>query len=114
MKLDEAKIYSKEERVVGKWINGKVLYQKTIVTENGFISSAKDYSIPLEVDNVDFAFIYQFISINEIDGELQTYGYIPNNWIVNIHKGNIGMSIPNALSNPAMHHIEITVRYTKK
>ena len=54
MKIEDAKIYSEDERVVGKWIDGKILYQKTIAIPANllFTTSDMEYTIPIN-GNVD-------------------------------------------------------------
>ena len=87
--------YSTEERVIGTWIDGKPLYQKTIV-RTGTISSS---SIPHQISDVDYIFITEFIYkdndniyyINEqlgrgklsVDKTNVVLSFLTNGWNVN-------------------------------
>ena len=58
---DDYHVYSTNERVVGKWIDGKDLYEKTLhiplVNNNGAVDVPKEVLYQHNIDNVDFIFV---------------------------------------------------------
>lgn len=49
--IDQSLSYSTQEHIVGKWIDGRPYYEKTIVKDGGFVSG--DNNIPHNIDNID-------------------------------------------------------------
>ena len=42
--IDFSNIYSTDERIVGSWINGKPIYQKTVIISDFNFSQSKDFT----------------------------------------------------------------------
>lgn len=58
--------YSTEERVIGCWVNGKPLYQRTY--EGGTIPASSNLDIPIDVTNVDEIFISKAVTYSTTQG----------------------------------------------
>lgn len=52
--MDSANLYSTTERVVGQWIDGKPLYQKTIAITSGMPSSGGRTEFNHNIENIDY------------------------------------------------------------
>ncbi len=74
--------YSTTEKVVGKWIDGTTIYQKTYsgvmptITDNTFATKTIDTSL----DNIDLVIDYDIFVIQEFDGKRNTvkFPYMTN------------------------------------
>ena len=67
--------YSTNEQVIGTWIDGKPLYQKTIVVNNKKMGiSESDSEITHGVSNIDFGFVSEILFNNAND---HNNGYSP-------------------------------------
>lgn len=115
--------YSYEEKKIGKWIDGKDLYQKTIITP--IVNGTTEYTItsgPFE----NVIFIEGLLDNNYIDGGLQfpivtDGGYssgtskryqiekdtTENNSVITAHMGGISFSEGDT------YNLYTTIRYTK-
>lgn len=102
--------YSTEEKVVGKWVDGKPLYEKTI---SRAFSANEVYQIDSSIDKMfltnvmfDYAsgrlFSEFYISTNNISSCRSLYIETKNN-----------VSTANWQSSTASSNITFTVRYTK-
>lgn len=60
--------FSYEEQVVGTWLDGKPLYEKTLLYSNVKIANAVE--LPVNIPNIDFGFVYTGVFDN--DGILQS------------------------------------------
>lgn len=111
--IDSANLYSITERVVGQWIDGKPIYQKTV--DCGALPNAGQSSVSHNIANIDI---------------------IPNFWGIGINQGGISLKIPGEVtgSNHASavgcyvnrteigfltyndrsgYHAYVTIQYTK-
>lgn len=55
VKFEDAKLYSEQERVIGKWINNKLLYQK-VITFNDAFNTTGVRSLPHGISDVEFIY----------------------------------------------------------
>lgn len=55
--LDNLNEYSTEEQVIGKWIDGKPLYQKVITFDNTVSISYDDNTFAHNISNIDIIFV---------------------------------------------------------
>ena len=55
--LDNLNEYSTEETVIGKWIDGKPLYQKVITFDNTISTSYDDNTFIHNISNIDIIFV---------------------------------------------------------
>lgn len=63
--LDNLNEYSTDERLIGKWIDGKPLYRKVIII-NTTLSSNELNNFPHNIENVDFIFVEKaFVVVND-------------------------------------------------
>ena len=65
--------YSTEEKIVGKWIDGKPLYEKII--KQTFTFNSQSESLNINIQNIDF--VKYYMDFNRIG----TYGHNPLNFI---------------------------------
>ena len=74
-KFDKSNIYSTQEKMIGQWIDGKPLYQKTIDISSTFVSAAKDTnhvkSQDHNISNIDNIINYFGIKIYDENGTAQ-------------------------------------------
>ena len=99
--------YSTEEKIVGKWIDGKPLYQKTVIYD---ITSTDDFiSIPLNLESPDFIILYDFTlnNGNTFYGHAEPYRYYR---IIDKSSFYLKLSIKNWIFGTTAY---ITIRYTK-
>lgn len=106
-------IYSTEEKVIGKWINGNDLYQKTLVFQ---APSTRDYTQhPLGV-SVDYATVYEsaIIKNGQIGVFNGDYDGSPANdeWQGFINKTNSSFDF-RVGANYLNANIYLTIHYTK-
>ena len=101
--------YSTEEKVVGKWIDEKPIYEKVIHVENFIIGNNE---IPLE--NLDTIINYSGnLILTDYPGYKRVFPYIQNNTnakIVINHYNNTKFVIASAFNCNAIY---ITIQYTK-
>lgn len=108
--------YSTDEQVVGTWIDGKPLYEKTLhFTKTGKISAGFDVSdIILEIYNlksVDGYFIYTFATDNIIATvPYGRYFAVYTNTTNNTYTATV---YSDFTSNTADFEFFITIQYTK-
>lgn len=124
-------IYSTEEKMIGRWVNGKPIYQRTIeytVTEAKATGSAKNYIIsqmqnnnlrPIE-DSID-SIIDTDLVIVEADGNsfVDQYDYYVGNYINNalsedVNNLHLSVSLPSGSSIAINSKFYVTVKYTKR
>ncbi len=110
-----AVIYSYDERVVGKWVDGKPLYEKTI--DFGNLPNATIRSVPHEIENVDTiwlhdGFVYDPLS-KDIDVIPISYPSISSNATSLYFKVNhSSIKCNSAIDRTGLSAI-VSVRYTK-
>jgi hypothetical protein len=123
-------IYSTEERMIGRWVNGKPIYQKTIeytVTEAKTAGAAKQYVISqmTEATKIFDDAIENIINTdlvileangNSYTGQYQTYvsNYLNNT--LDINSNNLFLSVTIQQSNAIAVNSKfyVTVKYTKR
>ena len=114
----EGHIYSTQEHVVGKWIDGKPIYEKTISNINiSVTSTTKVYtiqdlsSIPVE----NFINIKGIIKIgNEISSLSSTYYNDPNwVWSIRYNTSNSNLEFLNRTESNQTITVTVTIQYTK-
>ena len=52
-KFDKANMYSTDEQIVGRWIDGKPLYQKTFVQTGGIVSERQYFTTEFAEINME-------------------------------------------------------------
>lgn len=108
--------YSTEERVIGKWIDGKNLYEKTIYIESLPNTNTGFYPIFADTSNIDRIFINEGTSVILTEDE---YEQFPVNWYYHPTGASIMTSIMNkhirivTSDDKSKAKAYITVRYTK-
>lgn len=99
--------YSTEEQIVGEWIDGKPLYEKTLEVNGTFNLSNNTWTDIISIPNVDIIseLSYYFSGISEIgmtDGRLRwSYSY-------STEYLRAAASTDTTITNPI-----VTIRYTK-
>lgn len=64
--LDNLNKYSTDERLIGKWIDGKPLYRKAIII-NTALSSNELNNFPHNIENIDFVFVENAFVVNNVE-----------------------------------------------
>ena len=103
-----AVLYDTKEKVIGKWINGKPIYQKTVTTTERVICNYIDYinvpcsNLPVNIDNLlcckisqDFYSFYMTVAKIDSDNVLKIWSSAP--------QGSLGLNAGTY----------ITLQYTK-
>ena len=109
-------IYSENEREVGVWVDGKPLYEKTVIFEGTFLGSTTIGN--LNISNVDFLNIIM-CSGHSVDNTYRTFSFAHSDASNNVGifiKSNGDVEIragSSVTSEYAYDKIAITVRYTK-
>lgn len=96
--------YSTTEKIVGTWIDGKPIYQKTVAST--LISSSGWTDQPHNISNIDFAQIIGFSIAN------YTLGGTNNNSLM-AHVGTVNLEIYNNNSGLYGKTAYVTFQYTK-
>lgn len=104
-------VYSTEEKVVGTWIDGKTLYEKTIVAENesGFARSETIYQNDMEnIISVEKVMLYNSVEGHWISERFTVYplGLDWNDNTVNFRHDQVGY-------DGVIKKIRFTIQYTK-
>lgn len=107
--VDDLHEYSTEEKIVGKWIDGKYIYEKVIQVDNFIIGNNE---IPLE--NLDTIINYSGdLILTDYPGYKRVFPYIQNNTqskVVINHYNNTKFVVASAFK---CNTICITIQYTK-
>lgn len=106
--------YSTEEKVIGKWVNGKLLYKKTI-TFTDFERTGGDTYKEHNIPNIDLAFIDFSKSFGtQPSGETVVGNYAYNTaYSFQISGANKNAILYSVGSSIAMSSITVTLNYTK-
>ena len=110
--------YSTDEQFTGKyWIDGKPLYQKTIIKSNGFSKGAWN-AVAHDITNlneVHFAEGMLKITQSGVSYYHKLGGYRDTNYCTNlqIQPTYIQVFIGNTESNVTINKCEVTLQYTK-
>lgn len=106
--------YSTEEHVVGKWIDGRTLYERTVSYSN--VSNGES-TFNLDVLNVDNLFIHDGVAFGMYGGPsyLMPLNYndghtVISVYILHVSSNNINL---NVISSSDLNEINVTIRYTK-
>lgn len=112
--FDKANLYSTDEKIVGQWIDGKPLYQKTFTVQLSGTDASMLISIP-NIDNLcDFEGYYNrgdqnnaIIAVNANSWTIQSALIVgkTSNGVEISYKGSIGL--------PSNSDVVVTCRYTK-
>lgn len=110
----DAMNFSTDEKVIGTWIDGKPLYQKTV--DCGALPNNNNKSIPYNINNVERFVYVEGVYYDTSDPKLA--GFLPKVHSVNINQqvfldtrnGNIFLS---AASDQSSYSSYVTLRYTK-
>lgn len=106
--------YSTDEQVVGTWVDGSTLYEKTI--NFGALPDSTEKSVAHSISNVDKIWIYDgfvFTSSNTFYGLIHTAGTSETllyNWDSNVDRTNVTIA---TYSDRSALSAYITIRYTK-
>lgn len=103
-KFSKSDLYSTDERIVGRWIDGKPLYQKTVAST--LISSSGWTDQAHNISDIDFAQIIGFSITN------YTLGGTNNNSLM-AHIGTVNLEIYNNNSSLYGKTAYATLQYTK-
>lgn len=113
-RFDKANIYDTTERMVGRWIDGKPLYQRTIVC--GALPNNGISNVVHNISNIDSIVGYDGISIKPSDG---TVRFIPtptgsdNAKLIGVSVNKTQISIWSPDDWSAYTNTYVTLRYTK-
>lgn len=109
------KIYSETEHVVGKWIDDKLLYEKTIVIENATLNAVTDYAHG--ISNVDFIFVTDMIvlRVNNNTTRMLNAFVSTSSTVAQANRTNLTYGIPAGTWGWSGYTLNLyaTVRYTK-
>lgn len=123
--IDEIVSYSTNERIVGSWIDGTPLYEKTIEVNNPASTTVTDYDVYSLYENADNAknvfvvsgFVYR--QDNRCISLPYDRIYQANNKVIveafcdpTTHNTNVGIAKPSALNITIIKAV-VTIRYTK-
>lgn len=103
--------YSIEEKVVGTWINGKPIYQKTISL--GYLPNASTKTFPLNISNLNKIIDYECIYQNDSICETYTENYNDGTHFIATRVNSSGSLIIGADSNRSNLWGYVTIKYTK-
>lgn len=98
--------YSTEEKIVGKWIDGKPIYEKVIHVENFIIGNNE-----ITLENLDTIINYSGSLI--ISGDKRVFPYVQNNTTAKViinHYNDIKIVVASAFN---CNTIDIEIQYTK-
>ena len=102
--------YSTEEQIVGEWIDGKTLYQRTYT---GTLPSASGSGSAQKVSGTLFSFAYDIVNFRSV--MYLTSGAVAEGnsaeGIIYHNNGNVGVNYPGSAYDKATYYI--TLQYTK-
>ena len=111
-------IFTTQEREVGRWIDGKPLYQKTIEYNNTINPS--DLRVIFSDANIDFLKVITITGVDTTEiGYTLPYTFGTQSWRVLIDNTNIwvssgkGVAIQGTNNPPTLTKVVLTVQYTK-
>ena len=124
--MNPANQYSTEEQVIGTWIDGKPLYQKTVkpnlpaTVTDGTAEKVITSFADLGISNPELGFVVSGVCVNKTAGSIAS---VNSSWIGNynyilyaaFHKnyGGIYISTNRANINSSTCDLYVTVQYTK-
>lgn len=120
-KLENNNVYSTEEKIVGKWIDGKLLYRKTIVLKDGTgQTSPKAYNLSdFGINNAETIFLMYpsyYTVVSPYDSTEKTVSffnyYDGNKFLVEITKATT-LFVTLGYEYICNNETVITLEYTK-
>lgn len=104
--------YNTEERIIGKWINGKPIYQKTFKFNN---SSSTEISIDCRSLNIERPIDIEVNTINDSTGDMAgVFYFMSSSDYINAYvNNNKYLVIRNGGGHPRTSKGYITLKYTK-
>jgi len=114
--MDAGNNFSSDELVVGTWVNGKPLYQKTITTTAPTVATAGTYvvvTVPHNVSNVDTIFTpCAFVKDNSNIARMMPYT-VNAGYQIKANPGRSGIQFTSAIKDFNGCTCYITIQYTK-
>lgn len=111
--INRSDIYSEEERMIGRWTDGKPLYQKVLTIPNLPNATSADY--PHGIQNVDNIWVSDGVAKNTQTGSsCQLNNTASNNvyqWVTNADRTNV--SIWAGTDRRAFDYVKVILKYTK-
>ena len=111
--INRSDIYSEEERLIGRWTDGKPLYQKVLTIPNLPNATSADY--PHGIQNVDNIWVSDGVAKNTQTGSsCQLNNTASNNvyqWVTNADRTNV--SIWAGTDRRAFDYVKVILKYTK-
>lgn len=99
-------VYSTAEQVVGKWIDGKTLYERTIIFQNVISLTANAFTDVYDLSTIGVESLVEFTPYTDNVAPLRPFGY----FIPDITSANmLRLNIPNT----GWYIGGMTIRYTK-
>lgn len=111
--------YSLEEQVIGSWINGKPLYQKTFSTTIPTYNSDKSFTPVLTIENIESMVNYKGFYIANNDTVVLPYasgeynGNTSGGFHCSLFQRNNQIMMTQGFSNISGKSLYITMQYTK-
>lgn len=110
-KFDKANMYSTDEQIVGRWIDGKPLYQKTIVKNNFQI--IQDASFAHGISNVEHIFIKESHLTDNGNSNIVPLIWTDSYNGIYINATNVTFKGTGTWGAETTRTIYLTVQYTK-
>lgn len=114
--MDAGHNHSTDEQVVGTWVNGKPLYQKTITTTAPTVATAGTYvviTVPHNVSNVDTIFTpCAFVKDNSNIARMMPYT-VNAGYQIKANPGRSSIQFTSAIKDFNGCTCYITIQYTK-
>lgn len=119
--ISNGETYSTDEQVIGTWVNGKPLYQKTVYFDKTQYKINGETTLPHNISDVDCIWLRSGFGYRGYDNYFQN---IPNahtdmtNWsigVYNISPTNFALGIGKCVNTQSMilDYIYLTFNYTK-
>lgn len=112
-KFDKANLYSTDEKIVGRWIDGKPMYQKTVNCGNMPDSTTKNTSH--NISNIDKIVGCEAFGVNETTGVFHPFP-LANDTIANqvwMSASKTNISIWTGTNSLTAEVAYVTLKYTK-
>lgn len=103
---------STTEKVVGKWIDGKDLYERVVKIDNPVIGSTENY--PHGISNFNFGYVEVMVAKRQSSCRSMNYTYTTSAYAVSqINEFSVSYRIPTEWGWNDVEYIIAIVRYTK-
>lgn len=106
--------YSTEEQVVGTWIDGKPLYQRTLIKDSDLVNGGKVFET--ELANVEYLQVIHACWTNQISRYESSFTFPPNTYqyvLAEVGSGSDSPYLYVAFSGRIPTKLIATVQYTK-